>query len=1066
MTRIRKAVLLPATLALLALALPLSASAAEAAPRWRISQFSFPTTLVPGSAPEHAGTSSEPPTFTTVLTNVGGADVSGTITVTETLPEGIKVPSANPAKITLAGDTAVEAGAECEEVEASPSVREVLCEVGETVASGKNRILSVPLEVSESAPSPAITRVEVSGGGARTAAGTLSSPVSATPSPFGLLAQPQGLFGGASDEEGLDASLAGSHPYVALLEANLNSVREFDYPYPSEGLKDLELHLPRGLVVNPQAPTVRCAEDELAAQDPLGEGGCPAASQIGQITVMTVVGAPGPKRSPLYAMQPPPGVAAEFGFYILGALIHIQGDLDGDFHLTGASRDILAKYVVLGIQVELWGDPAAPGHDEVRFADNCPYGTGCSISPEEANKVPFVTMPASCHEALTLDATARSWEGSETSRATVFSDAEGNPLQMSGCNALEFKPTISSKATTNQGDSPTGLDFSIHQPQSESLGGRSTAPLKDATVTLPAGMSVNPAGAGGLGVCTESQMDYAPTEGKVRFLTTHQSCPGASKIGTVQGTTPLLDHKVPGSLFLAKPYDNPFGSLLALYLTVEDEQSGIVAKLAGKVSPDPNTGQLTASFTENPELPLQDIELHVFNGPNATLMSPLSCGTQTTNTTLTPWSSPEGADAHPADSFATAASCSSSEAEAPKDISFTAGTTSPLSGAYAPFELHLSRPDGSQRITGVKTTLPEGLLGRLAGASYCPESGIAVAKSREAPEKGKDEIQSPSCPGSSELGSVAVSAGAGPDPISASGHVYLAGPYGGAPLSMVAIVPAVTGPFDLGTVVNRIALNVDPVTAQIKAVSDPLPTIREGVPFDVRSISLKIDRPEFTLNPTSCEAMAIEGQATTAPGQSESLQNRFQVGECGRLAFKPHLTLRLKGATRRAGHPKLIGTIYSKGGEADPSRLQVKLPRSAFLDQAHIRTICTRVQFSAGAGNGSQCPPGSVYGHAWVKSPLLDYTLSGPVLLRSSSHKLPDLVMALQGPSYQPVQVEISGKTDSVKGALRNTFEAVPDAPFSQARLVLYGGKRGLVVNSRNLCAHNYRANVRALAHN
>ena len=718
------------------------------------------------------------------------------------------------------------------------------------------------------------------------------------------------------------------------------------------------------------------------------------------------------------------------------------------------------------MQVELWGNPAAPGHDRVRYADNCPEATGCSIEAEEANKVPFLTMPASCGEPLSLGADVTSWEGNKVSREAVFTDAEGNPLTMSGCNALAFEPSVSSKATTDQGDSPTGLDFSIHQPQSESLEGRSTAPLKNATVTLPEGMTVNPAGANGLGVCTESQMDYAPSEGKVRFKTTPQSCPGASKIGTVQVTTPLLDHKVPGSVFLAKPYANPFGSLLSLYLAIEDEESGIFAKLAGKVTPDPKTGRLTATFAENPELPLNDIELHVFNGANATLMTPLACGTHTTDTTLTPWSTPEGADAHPSDSFATTGSCSASEAAAPKDVSFSAGTTSPLSGAYAPFELHLSRPDGSQRITGIDTTLPEGLLGKLAGLPYCSDAQIAQAKSREAPEQGKEEISSPSCPAASELGSVQVTAGAGPSPIPVSGHAYLAGPYKGAPLSLAAIVPAVAGPFDLGTVVTRVALNIDPATAQIHAVSDPLPTIREGIPFDVRSISLKLDRSNFTLNPTSCEAMAIEGSATTAAGQSQPLSNRFQVSECSRLRFKPHMKLFLKGATKRTGHPKLIGTVFSKPHEAGASRLQVKLPRSSFLDQAHIRTVCTRVQYAAGNGNGEHCPKGSVYGHAWVKSPLLDYTLQGPVLLRSSNHKLPDLVMALSGPAYQPVHVELHGKTDSVKGALRNTFEAIPDAPFQKARLVLYGGKRGLVVNSRNICAHTYRANVRAVGQN
>ena len=1051
-------------LGLLALAaLPAQASGAEAGPRWQVSSFrSFPTTLIRGSAAEGVGSDAinAIPQITAVIVNTGAgaAGEAEPIRVDATLPAGLAVAAGKLAQLTPE--------VPCE----TPTSEEILCEIERTVPSGEEFVLSIPLEVSESTPSPAVTRLQVSGGGALPVSGALTSTVGGPPPGYGFLPGPGGLFGAAGAAGGLDAGLAGSHPYDVTMEANFPTklYGSHDVVTPVENLRDLKLHLPRGLVVDPQSQTEMCSDAELLSVNAFGNGGCPRASQIGNVAFETYQAGILPVRTGLYDMPPRPGVPAQFGFTVLTGRFHIDGGLDGNFHLTGSNADILAKYSVFGIRVELWGDPADPGHDSVRLADGgCGYTgpePGCAIAPAEANKVPFLTMPASCTEALTLSGDTRSWEGTSASGATTFSDREGNPLQMSGCNALGFSPTIEAKATTDQGDSPSGLDFSIHQPQSEAIEGRSTAPLRDARVTLPEGMTVNPAGADGLGVCSEEEMGYAPSEGKIHFQTTPQGCPSASKLGTVEVTTPLQDHKLAGKIYLAKPYHNPFGSLLALYLAVEDEESGIVAKLAGKVEPDPQSGRLSATFTENPELPLQDIDLHFFNGANAPLQTPISCGTHTTTTTLTPWSTPEGADAHPSGAFQTTASCSADEAAAPKTVSFTAGTTSPLSGAYSPFVLRFARPDGSQRITGIETTLPEGLLGKLAGIAYCPESAISQAQSREAPERGREEQRSPSCPGSSEVGTVQVSAGAGIDPISVSGHAYLAGPYKGAPLSMVAIVPAVAGPFDLGTVVDRIALDVDPVTAQIHAVADPLPTIREGIPFDVRSISLKVERPGFTLNPTSCEAMAIEGSLDTAAGQSEPVKNRFQVGECGRLAFKPHLTLRLKGATRRAGHPKLIGTVYSKGGEADISRLQVKLPRSAFLDQAHIRTICTRVQFSAGAGNGSQCPKGSVYGHAWVKTPLLDYTLSGPVLLRSSNHKLPDLVMALSGPSYQPVQVELSGKTDSVKGALRNTFEAVPDAPFSEARLVLFGGKRGLVVNSRNLCANNYRANVSALA--
>jgi hypothetical protein len=369
--------------------------------------------------------------------------------------------------------------------------------------------------------------------------------------------------------------------------------------------------------------------------------------------------------------------------------------------------------------------------------------------------------------------------------------------------------------------------------------------------------------------------------------------------------------------------------------------------------------------------------------------------------------------------------------------------------------LKLSRADGSQRLAGIEATLPPGLAAKFAGVGTCSEAQIAQAKAREKPNMGALEKASPSCPADSELGSVDVAAGAGPTPFHTQGTAYLAGPYKGAPLSMVIITPAVAGPFDLGAVVVRTALYVDPVSAQGKAVSDPLPQIIEGIPLDVRSIEVKLAREDFTLNPTSCDPMQVAASSLSALGQSTALSSPFQVGGCSSLPFKPKLSLKLKGGTKRTDHPKLIATLKAKPGEANVAKARVKLPPSAFLDQAHIRTVCTRVQFAASA-----CPAGSIYGKAKVTTPIFDYPLAGNVYLRSSSHKLPDLVVDLRGPDYQPIAVELSGKTDSIKGALRNTFEAVPDAPFETARVELFGGKRGLVINSRNLCAHDYRAEV------
>ncbi len=679
-------------------------------------------------------------------------------------------------------------------------------------------------------------------------------------------------------------------------------------------------------------------------------------------------------------------------------------------------------------------------------------------------------MPSACSSApLTLTVKADSWEeqGKFVTGSSHTEDSEGNPVGVDGCNALEFDPTITSLPSTNRADSPTGLDFNLHQPQSEDYEGLATARLKDATVTLPAGVTLNPSAGNGLDSCSNAQIGYQPSGGKVHFSAQPQSCPDASKVGTLEVSTPLLEEKLEGAVYLAKPYENPFGSLLAIYLAIESEERGIHAKLAGEVKPDPKTGQLTAVFRENPQLPIEDFDLHFFKGPRAPLKTPATCGEYTTTSTLVPWSTPEGADAHPSSSFATTAgvegasgACPKDESEAPKAPNFNAGTLAPQAGAYSPFVLKLTRPDGSQRLTGLDAALPPGLTGKLAGIPYCSEAQIAQAKSREAPNQGAVEQSSPSCPSATEVGSVTVGAGAGITPLYVSGHAYLAGPYKGAPLSLAIITPAVAGPFDLGAVVVRTALYVNPETAQIHAVSDPLPSIIQGIPLDLRSVSLRLDRPSFTLNPTSCDPAQITGSAAMLTGQSSALVSPFQVGGCSALGFKPKLAVSLKGGTKRNKYPALKAVVtYPQGGSyANIARAQVTLPHSEFLEQGHIGTICTRVQFAANA-----CPARSIYGKARAFTPLLDKPLEGPVYLRSSSRELPDLVASLSG----QVDVDLVGKVDTGSNdGIRNTFEAAPDAPVSKFILEMQGGKKGLLVNSENICRKAQKASASFTAHN
>jgi hypothetical protein len=495
-----------------------------------------------------------------------------------------------------------------------------------------------------------------------------------------------------------------------------------------------------------------------------------------------------------------------------------------------------------------------------------------------------------------------------------------------------------------------------------------------------------------------------------------------------------------------------------MYLVIDDPESGLFIKLPGKIDPDPKTGQLTVSFPQNPQTPVEDLEMHFFGGTHAALKTPSTCGVHAVTSAMTPWTAPEGETKTPSSSFTLTngpdgGACPQAGAAAPNQFSFTAGTTERTAKAFAPFNLKLSRADGTQQLKQIEATLPKGLLGKLAGIPYCSDAALASASSKS----GHSEQSSPSCPAASQVGSVDVGAGAGATPFYASGKVYLAGPYKGAPLSLAVVTPAVAGPFDLGSVVVRNALDVDPETAQVKAVSDPLPMILRGIPLNLRSVALKMDRPDFTLNPTNCDPMSIAGQATSVFERNVALSSPFQVDECARLGFKPKLSLNLKGGTKRGSHPALTAVLKARPGDANIGRTSVALPHSEFLAQNHIKTICTRVQFAA-----STCPAGSVYGKARAFSPLIDQPLEGPVYLRSSSHALPDLVVALKG----QIDVDLVGRIDSIKGGIRTTFEQVPDAPVSKFVLRMQGGAKGLLENSRNLCKSTHKATVEMDAQN
>jgi hypothetical protein len=874
----------------------------------------------------------------------------------------------------------------------------------------------------------------------------------------------QNLRAGAVNRDGSVATGAGTHPYgwTVSFEINQNSEGE-----PEGKIRDLIVDLPVGMVGNPTAlPACAGAEFEgfLTA--------CPPNTQIGVARVKTLELAT--LIVPVYNLAPPLGVPASVGFSLASENSLQEASLrSGDYGVTVSDTTVPTSKRIVSVSETIWGVPAASNHDAERGLEAA-EGVGPPV-PSGIVPKPFLTLPTSCTGPLKTTVSADSLEEPGVFRSqTVESLGEtGLPEGLSGCDRLPFNPSISSQPETTGADSPTGLDFNLHLPQTDlpSNGdpeGRSTATadLQDAVVTLPPGLAFDPSAADGLSACSPAQIELGGPNAP--------QCPPSSKVGTIEAETPLLAHPVPGTIYVARQVENPFGSLIAIYLVLEDPDSGVLVKIPGKVDPDPVTGQLRATVPQNPQLPVEDISLHFSGGPRGVLTTPATCGSYATHSELTPWTSPEGLTAFPVDSFkvdsgAGGSPCPSSEAAAPNNPTFEAGTVTPLAGSYSPFVLKLSRENGSQRISSLSATLPEGLVGKLAGVPYCTDLAIAAAVARDHFGDGALEQANPSCPPASEVGTVVVGAGSG-SPLYVAGHAYLAGPYKGAPLSLEVITPAVAGPFDLGVVAVRAALFVDDSTSQIHAISDPLPSILDGIPLDIRSVALNMSRPQFTLNPTSCQAAAITGSVTSTTGQTAPLSNRFQVGGCKGLAFTPKLSLTLKGSTRRGGNPALRAVLTQPKGEANIAKVSVVLPRSEFIDNRHINSPCTRVQFNAGAGNGAQCPAKSILGHARAFTPLLDKPLEGPVYFRSNGgeRELPDLVASLDG----QVHLNLVGFIDSVhsKGSeisrTRNTFATVPDAPVSRFVLNLKGGKEGLLQNSANLCKVKNIATVKLNAQN
>jgi hypothetical protein len=1063
--RLRRAVLTLALIALPAACLPATAGAAAPGPAWKIStQILSPTNLIPD---DNSGQS----IYAIVATNIGSKPTDGPFTITDELPGGLTL---NPGvkesffyfhMFDDGGSNGITNDAfTCDSASVS-------CSGATKVFPGERLYVQVPVDVAPDAPPIVTNRVTIVGAAAADS-DSVQSTVSSPLPPFGLKSFENALL----DAGGAAETRAGSHPYQMVTDAQFSVDKK---GYPVESPRSVIADLPAGLVVNPEATPVRCTEAQLSSSDPLRV--CPTASAVGiaHITYSLFgTGASPTLVQPVFNMVPPQGRPAELAFNAggIGIPIHLLAKIrsDGDYGLSSETLDVPGYGSMSGVRVDLWGDPSDPSHDTRRGSCG---GTQTLevVCPVAANKTALLTMPSACSGPLRSNFTANSWQDPADfiSMSSETQTDAGDPVGVSDCEKLSFNPATATQLSTDQGETGTALDLSVDMPNGGLLNPSAIAEsmIQKAVVTLPQGVTINPSVGEGLGFCTPAQYAKEKT-----FSIDGEGCPGDSKVGSLELETPLLtNEQINGSVYLAQQDDpttsehgaeNPFDTDIALYMVLRNATRGILVKKPIKVKADPVTGQLVATLEDIPQLPFNHFNFHFKEGARAALISPAACGTYTTEAKFYPSADPTHPKMVTSDFKVTkgvnGGPCPSGGLP-PFHPEFQAGSINNNAKAYSPFNMRLTRADGEQDMTKFSSVLPPGVLGKLAGVSKCSDAAIASARTKT----GRQEKASSSCPASSLIGHTFAGAGVGDSLTYVPGKLYLGGPYNGDPLSVISITPALAGPFDAGTVVVREALTLNPVTAEVEvdgANSDPIPHILKGIVLKVRDLRVYVDKPDFIINPTSCERSSAKATLfgayrnvfDPADDVPVGLSTPYQAASCASLAFKPKLAINLNGGTKRGDHPALKAVVTARDADANIGKAVVTLPQSAFLDQAHIRTICTRVQYAANGGSGGGCPKAAQYGYARAFTPLLDEPVEGPVYLRSSNHKLPDLVAALHG----IVNVDIVGRIDSFKGGIRSSFETVPDAPVSKFILNMQGGKKGLVVNSRNLCAGKNKADA------
>jgi hypothetical protein len=797
--------------------------------------------------------------------------------------------------------------------------------------------------------------------------------------------------------------------------------------------REIFLELPPGMLGDPtRIPS--CTMVQLGTSSENSH--CPQDSQIG-ITEVNLRGGNQVLTEPIYNMTPPGGdVVARFGFMagFWPVTVNARVRSESDYGVTASLEGVAALEPIQAAKTTIWGVPGDPSHDLERIT---PLEASGSEEPPPGGRpsgvppAPFLSNPTRCGVVLSVGFAADSYQLPE---AVSRLSAPLGPI--TGCGKLSFEPTFSATPTTREAAAPSGLDVDVAVPQDETPLGLASSHLRDAVVSFPEGMTIAAGAADGLGACSGSQAGYKTRGPAV--------CPDSSKLGSAEFDVPGLERPVQGAIYQRTPEP---GHLFRVWIVADD--LGVHVALPGEIDLDPVSGRITSTFLENPQVPVRALHLRIFGGPRGPLATPTRCGTYFTHWELSPWSGTGAASD-----------------EAPMTIDqgcggggfspgLSGGTSDPRAGSFASLLVELTRAANEQNISSFALRLPQGLIAKPKGVTLC--EGAAAA--------------SGSCPADSRIGYVRAASGPGssplwiPQPGKEQTAVYLSGPYKGAPYGFVVRVPAQAGPFDLGTVVTRGAIRLDPETAEVTVETDPLPRILEGVPITYRTIYTETDRPNFTLNPTDCSKKELVARVASEAGAVATPSSPFQATSCASLGFQPQLKLKLSGATGRTGHPALHSTVLARKGDANLARATVILPATQFIDNAHISNPCTRVQFAADA-----CPAKSILGTAKVQTPLLNRPLAGNVYFRSNGgdRLLPDIVIDLRG----EVHFVLVGFVDSVvdkkadTSRIRTTFKSTPDAPFTRADIDLFGGKRGLLVNSTNLCAAKRSAKVELLAQN